>query len=44
MEVENSIETRTYFVKVTTNGVECITEKQLLLMNQQLRLFQIIIL
>ena len=26
-EVENLTETRTYFVKVTTNGVECITEK-----------------
>ena len=26
-EVESLTETRTYFVKVTTNGVECITEK-----------------
>ena len=26
-EVENLTETRTYFVKVTTNGVECVTEK-----------------
>ncbi len=26
-EVESLTETRTYFVKVTTNGVECVTEK-----------------